>query len=239
MTNATEIRSLLFALQHMNATQDYEMFSAAVIRELRTRQHSLAVVKEYIKSLSLEERDLLLTRSTERSTHYKWCLASSSHRGIRIWLHTYKEWASGETAFAASIHNHRYSFVSSILQGSLHEQRWLPAGNSTINSANKTTYKTGDIYSISSQEIHSIEHADPHTISLVVQGPAVSIATNVFNRNTLELERQTSDLEDILSSIVGERHLTVAGLNVLDQTRVQGFRPDFIEPMVVAAPESG
>jgi predicted metal-dependent enzyme (double-stranded beta helix superfamily) len=204
MANGTEIRSLLFALQHMNAKQDYETFSAVVTRELREGRHSLAVVKEYIKSLSQEERDLLLTRSAERSTHYKWCLASSSHRGMRIWLHTYKEWAIGENAFAASIHNHRYSFVSSILQGTLHEQRWLPTGNSTISPASETRYEAGDIYSISSGEIHSIEHADPSAITLVVQGPAVSSTTNVFNRNTLKLERQTSDLEGILSSLVGD-----------------------------------
>lgn len=160
-----------------------------------------AVVR-HCADLRPEEMEDLLALSTERSTHYKWCLASTGHRGAKIWLHSYKHWPEGERGFAASIHDHRYSFTSAVLQGGLVERRWLPDGPDKIREGPLNHYGSGSVYSIHSSEIHSIERAAPGTITLVVQSATDRTASRVFHRRKREFERSVPDLETLFADMV-------------------------------------
>src|SRR5439155_2849950 len=74
----------------------------------------------WLNGLNREELALLWSRSVERSSHFKWFLGNNTD-GYLIWLHEYKAAQLPDTvgSFAASVHNHRYSFVSQVLTGSL------------------------------------------------------------------------------------------------------------------------
>ncbi len=62
-------------------------------------------------------RSSLVRRSRETATHYVWSLAAGATGHPRLCIHEYKNHAEVGSGHANSIHNHRYDFVSHILQG--------------------------------------------------------------------------------------------------------------------------
>jgi hypothetical protein len=210
MDERRSFRSLASGLIQIG-DQPNERTLELVTNELGRVENLPEMIVRHCGSLRSDELDELLARSTERSTHYKWCLASSGHRGVRIWLHVYKRWQSAEAGFAASIHDHRYSFVSAVLTGMLIERRWSPNGPREIKPGLCMEYGPGNIYSIRDTEIHSIEKALPGTITFVVQLATTKPTSLVFNPRTLELERQIPDLGALFSPMLRQ----LAGLERL------------------------
>ncbi|GHF37029.1 hypothetical protein [Streptomyces griseosporeus] len=156
----------------------------------------------YCAELPPARRDELLCMSTERSTHYKWCMASSGHRRARVWLHVYKPWTSATTNFAASIHDHRYSFVSAVLSGSLRERRWGHAEAGRIRPGRLFERPAGSTYRIESTEIHSIEKVCDGTVTLVLQMAATKVYSSVYDPHTLRIKQRIGDLEEAFGRMV-------------------------------------
>ena len=175
---------------------------SSVVKMLSTYPDLKSEAIGYCSGLELGERETLLSASTERSTHYKWCLASSGHRRTRIWLHLYKEWNGRVNDFAASIHDHRYSFASAVLYGSLWERRWLLGEQGKVWPKGLIEYRSGNVYSIDSSEIHSIENVASGTLTLVVQLAASKSTSSVYNRESRKVELQIPDLEELFDRMI-------------------------------------
>ncbi|MBO7936730.1 hypothetical protein JTP77_012425 [Streptomyces sp. S9] len=162
------------------------------------------LARAYCSTLQPAAREGMLCMSAERSTHYKWCIASSGHRKARVWLHVYKPW-SGEVAdFAASIHDHRYAFVSAVLSGCLWERRWDRIEGGRVRARRVVERSAGETYKIESSEVHSIEKVSEGTVTLVLQMAATKFYSSVYDANSLRIKRRISDLEEVFERMVHE-----------------------------------
>jgi hypothetical protein len=137
----------------------------------------------WLNSLSRRELVILCARSVERASHFKWFLGDSIN-GHVVWLHEYKATVLPDAvgSFAASVHNHRYSFVSHVLTGSLLVSDFLldPIKQLPVFSGTRTI-QARSTYFLSSDEIHRIDATAPLTCTLVVQGPPERPYSRVFD----------------------------------------------------------
>ena len=137
----------------------------------------------WLNSLDRKELEIVCVRSVERASHFKWFLGGSVD-GFVVWLHQYKadELPDAVGSFAASVHNHRYSFVSRVLKGSLFvsDFRFDRARQFPVLSGTRTI-PAPSTYVLSSDEIHRIDATDPATCTLVVQGPPERAYSRVYD----------------------------------------------------------
>jgi hypothetical protein len=157
----------------------------------------LPTLVAWLRGLSGEELTAICARSVERASHFKWFLGDSSN-GYMVWLHEYKETQLPDAvgSFAASVHNHRYSFVSQVLTGSLlvSEFSFDPIQQFPIFSET-ITIQARSTYFLSADKIHRIDATAPSTCTLVVQGPPEKTSSRVF-----DLANKTfSDMRDLPS----------------------------------------
>lgn len=137
----------------------------------------------WLSGLSHEELTLLWSRSVERSSHFKWFLGDNTD-GYIIWLHEYKAAQLPDTvgSFAASVHNHRYSFVSQVLTGSLQVSDFeLDSAQQLPVPSEKRTIGAQNTYFLSSERVHRIDATAAGTCTLVVQGPPERPYSRVFD----------------------------------------------------------
>lgn len=117
----------------------------------------------------------VIDHSIERSTHFKWFLGASL-AGYIVWLHEYRapERFAQAVSFAASVHDHRYGFCSRVLSGALHVSAFalLPDSESLVESVGCECVQQGETMLLSSTDIHRIDCVEPHTYTIVIQGPA-------------------------------------------------------------------
>jgi hypothetical protein len=166
---------------------------------------------EWLGGLDQKELEILCARSVERASHFKWFLGDSAN-GYIVWLHEYKAAALPDAvgSFAASVHNHRYSFVSQVLTGSLlvsdfsvDDLRQFP------NLFETRTIQARTTYFLSSDKIHRIDGTAPSTCTLVVQGPPEKPCSRVFDlangdfRDMYDLPSRFPELISTLSASSG------------------------------------
>jgi hypothetical protein len=151
-----------------------------LIDPVRLDASSLAT---WLDGLDRKELAILCARSVERASHFKWFLGDSIN-GYVVWLHEYKtsKLPDAVGSFAASVHNHRYSFVSQVLTGSLVVSDFLldPVRQFPVLSERRTI-RARSTYFLSSEEIHRIDATGPSTCTLVVQGPPERPCSRVFD----------------------------------------------------------
>jgi hypothetical protein len=167
-----------------------------------------ASLTAWLNGLNRKELEIMCARSVERASHFKWFLGDSTD-GYIVWLHEYKpdKLPDAVGSFAASVHNHRYSFVSQVLTGSLLVSDFSldPVQQSPILSGTRTI-RAQSTYLLSSDEIHRIDATAPSTCTLVVQGPAEKPYSRVFDlsngtfHNIYDLPSRFPRLISILSS---------------------------------------
>lgn len=128
------------------------------------------------------QEDVLL-KSIETTTHIKWFIGGDSHNGLRVWLHDYAKWRDRATgwglAHAASVHNHRYDFVSRVLSGGYDELRWPEP--SVGAKAETRSYDGGELNVVRSNEVHMLTAVRPGTLTLVVQLPKWSSSSATYS----------------------------------------------------------
>lgn len=138
---------------------------------------------EWLSTVDSNGLEYLLDRSTERNTHIKWCLGGKRSTYL-VWLHQYKppDVYAKAIHFAASVHDHRYGFVSKVLNGAL-DAEWFARqdGSPTPISMVRRTIAEGDIVTMTPDEIHCIRSVLPNTCTLVIQGPAIRRHSTVFH----------------------------------------------------------
>jgi hypothetical protein len=162
----------------------------------------------WLNGLDRQELATLCARSVERTSHFKWFLGEGSN-GCVVWLHEYKpdKLPDAVGSFAASVHNHRYSFVSQVLTGSLLVSDFVldPIQNFPILSGTRTI-RAQSTYFLSSDDIHRIDATAPSTCTLIVQGPAERQYSRVFdipNRTFRDMYDIPSRLPRLISLLSG------------------------------------
>ena len=165
-----------------------------------------ASLRDWLSSLSQKELDILSSRSVERASHFKWFLGENAYRYI-VWLHEYKnaDLPDAVGSFAASVHNHRYSFVSRIIVGSLSVSNFsYYPDHKRLEFSSHIKFPAEATYFLSSEEIHRVDAAAPSTCTLVIQGPPEREYSRVFDptdgsfREIFELPARFPDLLTLL-----------------------------------------
>jgi len=147
----------------------------------------------------------ILNRSVEKSTHYKWFLGE--HRSeYTVWVHQYRPagvYCSSDR-FAASIHNHRYPFVSRVLSGSLYVSTFGVSSSEmttcSVSLMSEQALGVGDVMSLDANDVHRIDRVSDDTITIVVQGPPVRHYSTRFDPGS-GLSERIYDLDAIFPSL--------------------------------------
>ncbi|MEU5882695.1 hypothetical protein [Spirillospora sp. NPDC047279] len=126
-----------------------------------------------LAALADEDFAEIVGRSRETSTHYKWSLMDDPANDFKIWLHEYKDGAHRGSGYARSIHNHRYPLSSLILYGSYKHTKLaiddMSEQSRRLRITTEQKLDPGSVYTITTNELHSISDIRDHTITLVVQ----------------------------------------------------------------------
>jgi len=131
----------------------------------------------WVSDLRPRQKRKMLNRSVEKGTHYKWFLGG--HRSdYAVWVHQYRPASVfvSSDRFAASIHNHRYPFVSRVLSGSLYISTFEVSSDEprcSISLKGEQVLEVGDVMFLDSNDVHRIDRVLDDTTTIVVQGPPV------------------------------------------------------------------
>jgi len=186
----------------INQNQGLDFLKAA-LPILGPAQLTPATISNWLTSLDDGERKVIYSRSVERTSHFKWFLGTNSS-GLIVWLHDYKpnQVAGAAGSFAGSIHNHRYSFVSRVLSGSLsvsdfaiQDQQGFP------RLSGIRTIAAGLAYTLTADQIHRVDHTSPFTVTLVIQGPPEKPCSRVYDPATMSFE-DMYDLPSLLPKLI-------------------------------------
>lgn len=132
------------------------------------------LIESTVKSWNAKNLDMRQLRCHETATHYKWFMHYDEHRGYKIWLHQYKSQHNRRVGHAEVPHNHRYSLASVILRGGFTHHYFRRDDNKVIELLeDRCRYSQGDVYSVEWCQVHSLSHVIDHTLTLVVETPAV------------------------------------------------------------------
>ncbi|HTX82269.1 MAG TPA: hypothetical protein VME44_08835 [Streptosporangiaceae bacterium] len=175
----------------------------------------------WLEGLSQEEFAIICTRSVERASHFKWFLGSSAN-GYAVWLHEYKlaQLPDAAGSFAASVHNHRYSFVSQVLTGSLHVSNFSfdPIKQFPVLSETRTILARST-YFLGSESIHRVDRAAPSTCTIIVQGPPERSYSRVFDLakgTSTDMRDLPSRIPELISLLVSHTDRGSKGRNMAD-----------------------
>jgi hypothetical protein len=130
----------------------------------------------WISDLRPRQRREILNRSVEKATHYKWFLGGRG-TDYTVWVHQYRPASifSSSDRFAASVHNHRYPFVSRVLSGSLcvstFEVSSSDEAGCNVSFEKEQALGVGDVMFLDSNDVHRIDRVLDDTTTIVVQGP--------------------------------------------------------------------
>lgn len=131
--------------------------------------------------------------SHETPTHFKWNLAdltAHGNRPVRVWLHQYRPPGELRPLYAQVPHNHRYPFVSIILNGGYRNDSYRPLEN-VLNPPREApepprsrTLRPGDVLTMHPLEVHRLADIQGETLTLLVQGTAVTDRSFSFREST-------------------------------------------------------
>jgi hypothetical protein len=170
-------------LEEISRKTDTLHAMSQISRLLQPTQLSPQAIAGWLRNMGKEELDFICARSAERASHFKWFLGSTSNRYI-VWLHEYKPTMPPPVAgsYAASVHNHRYSFVSRVLSGSLSVSEFaLDKSGANPRFVESRRITAGYVYTLTSDEVHRIDRTDTNTCTLLVQAPAERSCSRVFD----------------------------------------------------------
>jgi hypothetical protein len=131
-------------------------------------------------------------RSHETPTHFKWNLAdltAAEGRRVRVWLHQYRPPADLRVRYAQVPHNHRYPFVSVMLNGGYRNDSYCslrrlerPTGPPEL--LNSRTLRPGDVLAMHPLEVHRLAEIQCETLTLLVQGIPAADHSFSYRENT-------------------------------------------------------
>jgi hypothetical protein len=120
-------------------------------------------------------------RSRDVGSHVKWFLREAD--GFSLWLNEYR--TETNRGRAATIHNHRYGFASTVVFGELEQRHFkvTMAGEelTSISVLARRRLLSGQSYCLSADEIHQVSNWQANTATLVLKAPSVKRASQVFD----------------------------------------------------------
>lgn len=153
-----------------------------------------------------DQRELSQFNQVHPNSFNKYVLAADPATGSKLVLHS---WHSGTSFSEAEVHNHRWNFLSAVLQGSveahtldvdasgdlqMYEYTYsspdggtsfdlTPVGEATLAVIGASTVGVGEVYFQHHKFIHRARPAEPRTVTLVLQGPIITPTTRVFRND--------------------------------------------------------
>jgi hypothetical protein len=132
--------------------------------------------------------------SVETPTHYKWLFYENEKSDYKIWFHQYKSAINKNAGYAVVPHNHRYWFSSFILSGGFTSLTYQ------VNRLNEDTIENntlvgewhlneGEIYTLSSDTVHSLDDIQKSTWTLIIQSKQVKTFSESFSLETKKIYR--------------------------------------------------
>jgi hypothetical protein len=198
-------RAAALALNELNWPQDEKTAFDTASRALTHPTITSVNVGLWIESLQPSRRRDLLNRSVERPTHYKWFMGETVS-GVVCWLHQYKDDPSGSGIgfFARSVHDHRYSFVSKVLAGTLHMQDYsVPVADGLYSPPvpeDTSHYNQGSVYKVTWTQIHGVTGWKPGTTTILLQSPVYQAVSHVYDLEGRTV-RDVPDLSRVLETM--------------------------------------
>ncbi|SFB20985.1 hypothetical protein SAMN05216266_106137 [Amycolatopsis marina] len=145
-----------------------------------TRTGLRADLGSYLRGLPPEEATIVAERSRETTTHFAWCLLDEPSDPFSFWLHEYKPQRDWRSGYADSVHNHRYHFCTTILQGGYEHERFdatVDPISQLISSAElrrRADCTAGATGAMLAHEFHRIPRAEDNTLTFLVKSRPVS-----------------------------------------------------------------
>jgi hypothetical protein len=127
-----------------------------------------------LERLPWTTREGMADRTRETATHYAWCLISDPGDRFSIWINEYKSDTARVADYARSIHNHRYDFVSTMLNGSyvqeLFDVRWRhDSMAASVTPFDRRVVQRGDTLLITADLFHRISNIAADTLTLLIK----------------------------------------------------------------------
>lgn len=119
--------------------------------------------------------DRIIAKSKETDTHFVWCVQSLRESDGKICIHQYKNLPTGLGGHANTVHDHRYDFLTFMLQGSYSEERYSPEsvlGDHSPAVVRKSSFTPGSIRFVPNELFHRVTDVEPGTLTLVLKAPA-------------------------------------------------------------------
>jgi hypothetical protein len=167
-------------------------------------------IRGFLRDLPPEQLSAIRARSRETTTHFAWCLRDQPEEGFSFWLHEYKPQRDWRQGYADSVHNHRYHFTTTIVNGGYLHERYLAAVESTtqmisaVQLVTSTMCGIGDMGMLLASDFHRIPQAEDRTLTFVVKSREVVRWSLSYDPNTRTSHQHIpveSRLDDLASRI--------------------------------------
>lgn len=200
----TTIRGLCDALAEMDWA-DRRTAHHEAQRLLDTVPEPRRLLADAISSVSPED---IVARSVEKTTHFKWWIASVCECPVAVYLHTYKPPAQLRTGHAVVAHTHRFWFTSLVLRGGFDSclfsiVRRGPGSSAQLHAERTITLHAGDTYVSDPDEIHAVRHLESRTMTLLVQSDATRSFSDVYENGEVVRYRDLATELDALRAELG------------------------------------
>jgi hypothetical protein len=145
-----------------------------------------------------------VSRSVEKTTHYKWFLGGPPDGSFELWLHEYKPRALRRDGHATVAHNHRFWLSSIVLRGGFTDTRYEvdETSASLLREIASRTLTPDETMILDADEIHSLSALEDGTITLVAQSAPIRPYSEVFEGGVknvyFDLEAKLTDLRESL-----------------------------------------
>jgi hypothetical protein len=152
-------------------------------------------LRTHLLELPAEQASAVTRRSRETTTHFAWCIRDQPEEPFTFWLHEYKEQRDWRAGYADSVHNHRYHFCTTILQGGYLHERYsaiLTPDTEMIKSAEllrATPCPVGASGSLLASDFHRIPRATNGTMTFLVKSREVTPWSLSYDPMTQESHR--------------------------------------------------
>jgi hypothetical protein len=152
-------------------------------------------LRTHLLELPAAQADAITRRSRETTTHFAWCIRDRPEEPFTFWLHEYKEQRDWRAGYADSVHNHRYHFCTTILQGGYLHERYsaiLSPDTEMISSAEllrATPCPVGASGSLLASDFHRIPRATDGTMTFLVKSREVTPWSLSYDPSTQESQR--------------------------------------------------
>jgi hypothetical protein len=132
-----------------------------------------------LRALPETARAELAAASRETTTHFAWRLAGAAGLPFSFWLHEYKPQRDWWRGYANSVHNHRYHFCTTVLNGGFQHEWYDVRLDSTGELAHEVAcrasevWRPGPVRSVTADQFHRVARATDGTLTFLVKSRAV------------------------------------------------------------------